>query len=402
MALKFTILTRANMRVLAAGESLHEHGIVFDRLTNGDGRFRVNAMVDGVRVHRVVGLESDGMTREQVESYIEKIKTEAREDRLNLPKGRKLALTLGEAAQNYLRRLDEEGGKDLKKKRTRLEQHLIPILGKKPLDAVTTSELEKFKKQRLDAGARPATVNRELAVMSHLMSKAVEWRWLTHRPGKINRLREENERLTYLTTEQSAQLLKAAQEHASPYHVLFILIGLETSMRLSEILSIRLEYIDLKKRLIFLPDAKAGQREQPITARLAEYLEPYVSLAEPGQEWLFPSNKSECGHMTQIERGFRKAVKEAGLDPSLVVRHTLRHTAITQLVQAGVDLPTVQRISGHKTLQMVVRYAHQNGAHVQAAMDKLEQRQSLVGDLLKGDKQPQGEELTDLEEPDCT
>lgn len=300
MALKFTILTRANMRVLAEGESLHEHGIVFDRLTNGDGRFRVNAMVDGVRVHRVVGLESDGMTREQVESYIEKIKTEAREDRLNLPKGRKLALTLGEAAQNYLRRLDEEGGKDLKKKRTRLEQHLIPILGKKPLDAVTTSELEKFKKQRLDAGARPATVNRELAVMSHLMSKAVEWRWLTHRPAKINRLREENERLTYLTIEQSAQLLKAAQEHASPYHVLFILIGLETSMRLSEILSIRLEYIDLKKRLIFIPDAKAGQREQPITARLAEYLEPYVSLVEPGQEWLFPSNKSECGHMIPL------------------------------------------------------------------------------------------------------
>jgi len=60
-----------------------------------------------------------------------------------------------------------------------------------------------------------------------------------------------------------------------------------------------------------------------------------------------------------------------------VVRHTLRHTAITHLVQAGVDLPTVKRISGHKTLAMVERYSHQSGEHNQAAMDKLEERISV-------------------------
>src|SRR5262249_18646942 len=55
-----------------------------------------------------------------------------------------------------------------------------------------------------------------------------------------------------------------------------------------------------------------------------------------------------------------------------VVRHTLRHTAITHLVQAGVGLPTVKHISGPKTLIMVECYAHQNGAHIRAAMDALE------------------------------
>jgi hypothetical protein len=49
------------------------------------------------------------------------------------------------------------------------------------------------------------------------------------------------------------------------------------------------------------------------------------------------------------------------------------------LVQAGVDLPTVQRVSGHKTLQMVVRCSHQNGEHIQAAMDKLDRRYRSVG-----------------------
>jgi hypothetical protein len=67
-------------------------------------------------------------------------------------------------------------------------------------------------------------------------------------------------------------------------------------------------------------------------------------------------------------------VEAAGLDPDVILRHTLRHTAITHLVQAGVDLPTVKRISGHKTLAMVERYAHQNGTHIQAAMDKLENK----------------------------
>jgi site-specific recombinase XerD len=63
-----------------------------------------------------------------------------------------------------------------------------------------------------------------------------------------------------------------------------------------------------------------------------------------------------------------------GSAPKQVVRHTLRHTAISHLVQAGIDLPTVRRISGHKTLQMVERYSHQDGNHIQAAMDKLEAR----------------------------
>jgi site-specific recombinase XerD len=75
-----------------------------------------------------------------------------------------------------------------------------------------------------------------------------------------------------------------------------------------------------------------------------------------------------------VRKTFVRAVTAAGLDPKQVVRHTLRHTAITHLVQAGVDLPTVKRISGHKTMAMVERYAHQSGSHIAVAMDKLDDR----------------------------
>ena len=75
-----------------------------------------------------------------------------------------------------------------------------------------------------------------------------------------------------------------------------------------------------------------------------------------------------------VRKAFVRCVVAAGLDPTQLVRHTLRHTAITHLVQAGVDLPTVKRISGHKTMAMVERYAHQSGPHIAEALEKLESR----------------------------
>ncbi len=99
-----------------------------------------------------------------------------------------------------------------------------------------------------------------------------------------------------------------------------------------------------------------------------------VSVTYSGQEWLFPASRSSTGHRVSIEKPWRRIVEAAGLDVTQVVRHTLRHTAITHLVQVGVDLPTVKRISGHKSLSMVERYSHQNGEHIRAAMDKLENR----------------------------
>lgn len=155
------------------------------------------------------------------------------------------------------------------------------------------------------------------------------------------------------------------------------MIGLETSMRRMEILSIELKNIDLQKRVIFIPQAKSGAREQPITNRLSEFLKSYIDMVGKNQRWLFPSVRSASTHVMNIEKAFRRVVARAGLNPKEIVRHTLRHTAITHLVQAGVDLPTVQRISGHKSLQMVVRYSHQNGSHIQSAMDKLERQYEL-------------------------
>lgn len=106
-----------------------------------------------------------------------------------------------------------------------------------------------------------------------------------------------------------------------------------------------------------------------------------MDMLPPGCEWMFPSPGSANGHVHTIRKAFRRSAKRAGLDPDQITPHTLRHTAVTHLVQAGVDLPTVQRISGHKRLSMVARYAHQSGSHIVAAMDRLEGRVSGTQEL---------------------
>lgn len=370
----FQKLTRPNLRKLAPGQKLIENGIAFERLPNGDGIYTVNIMVDRVRIHRVIGRESEGTTRTQCETFIESTRTAAREERLALPSGRKVALTFPEAAKEYLTKLEEIGGKGIDRKKCQLDLHLKPFFRQKALSKITSFDLERYKKNRIDAGASFATVNRELAVLSHLFSMGVEWKWLTHRPAKINRYKEDNGRITYLTVEQCAGILEAAKRDVSPHIYLYSLVALSTAMRMSEILSIRRENVDVARRRIYVPKAKAGAREQPMTAELASYLAKHMESLPKGTEWLFPSVASKSGHLATIRKAHRRVVKAAGLDPDVVVRHTFRHTAVTHLVQAGVDLPTVQKISGHKTLSMVARYAHANGAHIDAAMERLETR----------------------------
>lgn len=194
----------------------------------------------------------------------------------------------------------------------------------------------------------------------------------------------DNRRLTYLTSEQIERLLAAARSDSAWEIYPFVLIGLHTGMRRMEILSIRWEHVDVARRVIHIPHAKAGPRDQPITAELATYLGELRAMM-PDAVWLFPAD-SASGHRVAIEKPFRRAVAAAGLDPREVTRHTLRHTAITHLVQSGVDLPTVQRISGHKTLAMVARYSHQSGEHIAAAMDRLESR--VTQELRRQEKSP--------------
>ena len=373
MTIRFSRLDRTAVRRLQPGEKIAEHGITVERLADGDLRYSVNVMVNGRRIHRVIGRQSDGTTRTQCEEFIASAQTEARAGRLSLPKGRKLTLTFATAADAYVKRIEEGGGKNLRIKRRQLQMYLKPYFGTMRLDDITGFTVEKYKKRRLDQGAAAATVNRELATMSHLFNRAVEWKWLDRVPARPKKLTESAGRIIVLSDDECDILMTAAIAGADPDLWLFVAFGLNTAMRHSEILAARWNQLDLGRRRLFIPDAKAGEREQPITPELADILEREREMRDDRAGWIFPSPHADSGtgHRARMDRPFEEAVIRAGLDPVAVTPHVMRHTAITKLVQAGVDLPTIQRISGHKTLAMVLRYTHVHGRHIDDAIRAL-------------------------------
>lgn len=378
MALKFVKLTRPAVRALPPGGKIAEHGIVAERQTNGDVRYSVNIMVDRQRIHRVVGRESEGVTREQAERLIEKLRTESREGRLNLPKGRKLHRAFGEAADDYLQRLIDTDGKNLKPKTQHLKNHLKPFFKTHRLDGFTDFNIRQYRKARTVAGASVATINREMATLRHMLKSAASWKWIKKDAiPDIVMSAEPQQPMVALNDEQSAALMNGAIADQDGRCWLFVAFGLGAAMRHREILRVRYDKIDFDNRRIFIPEAKAGHREQPITQTLADALKRQRAMEDEDKRngWVFPTMNpklSKSGHRTNMARQFARAVVRAKLDPDKVTPHTMRRTAITKLVRAGVDLPTIQKISGHKTLAMVLRYVHMQVDHVNASISALD------------------------------
>jgi integrase len=366
-------LSREAIRKLPIGDKITEGGVTIERSPKGI-RISVNAMIDGQRVHR-----RGFATVAEASSFLDQAKTEARHGRLNLPQGRKLALSFAKAADDYLTRLDQTGGKNLTAKRRQLRMYLKPHFGAQRLDGISNFAIERYKKMRRDTGTAPATVDRELATLSHLLNRAIEWKWLDRLPARPKKFNEDQGRIVALDDDQCERLISAAHASADPDLWLFIEFGLSTAMRHREILSTRWDRIDFARCRLFLPDAKAGQREQPITKALAEILTHEREMREDQNGWIFPARRAgKSETYDRMTKPFKAAVLSAGLDATVVTPHVLRHTAITRLVEAGVDLATIQRISGHKTLAMVLRYTHVHGKHIDKAIAALERPQDHV------------------------
>lgn len=374
MAVKFSRLTRPAIRAMQPGERLNEHGITAERQGNGDVRYTINVMVDGQRIHRVVGRESEGVTREQAERLIEKLRTDAREGRLNLPKGRKTALSFKEGANDYLDKLEEIGGKQIGRKRQQLETRLTPHFSGVRLSGVTDFAIKSYRKKWRAEGLSDATINRDLATLSHMLRHAAKWGWIKKDEiPEFDRVKEAGGRIVALSDRQYDALMKAAIADQDSDLWLFVLAGLNTGMRHSEITRQKLELMDLDRLRVFIPQAKAGAREQPITPAYADALRKIIKERGAAKGWLFPSRVKGTreGRRSYFTHQFRRAVVRAKLDPKLITPHVMRHTAVTRLVKAGVDIPTIMKVSGHKTVAMVLRYTHVDAIHIDDAASKL-------------------------------
>ncbi len=178
-----------------------------------------------------------------------------------------------------------------------------------------------------------------------------------------------------LDDNEADALIRTTMSDVNPDAWLFIAIGLHTGMRHREILQMRFEHIDAPNKRLHVPRAKAGARQQPLTREITDILVKEREMrAKNGEGWVFPTprpNASKKGYRDHISKSFSRIVKAAGLDPARITRHNMRHTAVSKLVWSGVDLPIVQQISGHQSMQMVLHYAKIFAPHIDRAASNL-------------------------------
>ena len=373
MALRFTRLTRPAIRRLKPGEKITEHGITAERLPDGDTRYSVNVMVDGQRIHRVIGRQSEGVTRTQGEEFIGKQRAEAREGRLSLPKGRKLHLTFAAAADLYLSKLKEIGGKDYVNNEQHLRLHLVPYFGKMRLDRISVFTLQKFQNHCRQKGLSDPTVNRILATYRRMARRLAQWKVIPA-PLPMVKLDPERNRRTYVISENEEQrLLDAALADSNSYIWLFIKLGLATGLRHSEMLAARFDKFDSTRRRLRVKTKGSRWRNQPLTRGVTAILQRERDMAEDTGGWIFPSKRTRSGHVESMDEPFARCIAAAGMDTRVVTPHTMRHTAITRLAETGADIVTIQEFSGHETVAMVMRYAHAQDRAVDRALDKMEE-----------------------------
>jgi len=243
-----------------------------------------------------------------------------------------------------------------------------PMLGSKRLAEIAPFDLERYRRQRKQAGVSDVTINRELAFLRHLYTMAITWGKASENPvKKIRFARENNGRIRMLSPEEEARLLV----HCGPQLKPLVMTALHTGFRSSELLSLTWEDVDFRRQTITVQAAYAKNGESrsvPMNEVLTATLQTVrMSTATDG-----PVFRTRTG---EPYRSFRTAFTHAVRQASRVdfTFHDLRHTFASRLVMSGVDLPTVQELMGHKDISMILRYTHLSSDHKQRAVRALEQ-----------------------------
>jgi integrase len=219
-----------------------------------------------------------------------------------------------------------------------------------------------------------ATVNRYLAALSHAFTIAVkEWRWVDSNPvSLVRKLSEPRGRVRFLSEEERSHLLSACKNSAYPQLYLLVVLFLSTGARRMEILSLRWGDIDLNRRVIILDETKNGERRLlPLQGHAYDLLSDYAKIRHLNTELVFPS-PSDLNKPIEIRIFWEKALKEADINDFRL--HDLRHSAASYLAMNGATLTEIAEVLGHKTLQMVKRYAHLSDAHTASVVEKMNKR----------------------------
>jgi integrase len=262
-------------------------------------------------------------------------------------------------------------------KRTILERHLIPALGKKRLDRITDEDVQRLKSAFVKL--KPKTVNNILTVLGKLLRVAEEWRVIAKMPCRVRLLKQTAREMEFYDFSDYARLVEAA-EKVDARTLAVVLLGGDAGLRSGEMTALERSDIDFKRGILTVArsewklqvNAPKGGRSRKVrmTAKLAAALRALAHLKGP--RVLYTDRN---GHATQkvVRTWMAAAQKRAGLKANGGV-HILRHTFCSHLAMRGAPANAIRELAGHANLSTTQRYMHLSPAAKDEAIKLLESR----------------------------
>lgn len=267
-----------------------------------------------------------------------------------------------------------------------------------PLGALDTWKLEAWRRDARKAGKLPVTINRDIAALKSVLSKALDWGVIDAHPlGKLRPLKTDPVgRVRFLTNEEESRLREAfrARDQAMrerrasfnvwrkerdepalpPYPEPFadhveplILLLLNTGMRFGEVTQLRYRDVNLKDRLITVAgDTSKSGRTRVIPMNLEAH-RILAAMEGAPDDYVFPG--AGGNRLTTVKTSWTAVLKDASITGFRL--HDLRHTFASRVKRGGADLYTVQRLLGHSSPMMTQRYAHLQPDDLRAAVEKV-------------------------------
>jgi integrase len=265
---------------------------------------------------------------------------------------------LRDLLQRYARELTP------RKKSRRSERLVLTAWARSPLslqpaDSIPASSLAMWRDERLSEGKAGSTVRNHLNTLSAVYRHAAsEWGY-QHLDNPVARLKRPSpgKARTRRTSDAEIVALKAATH--SPSLASLIDLAVETGMRLSELVHLQWQHIDLSARTAHLPDTKNGfPRTVPLSTKATQILCTLrASVIQRIDGRVFPMTPHAV--TVAFRRACQRLRKNSGNRLGLDLRfHDLRHEAVSRLFERGLNPMEVAAISGHRSMQMLARYTH--------------------------------------------
>ena len=250
-------------------------------------------------------------------------------------------LTLGNLFKRYLSENKHKAKKQWRNEEYRVGQLLNDTISDINLLRFSTKHLAEFRNRRLES-VKSATYNKDFNFISVVISTAInDWGiYLPHNPCKMmKRESEPKPRKRVLENDEQTRLIEACALSENIYLKPMVQFSIETAIRQGELLKIKYEHINFKKRLVTLYDTKNGEdRTIPLSQKAFTIL---CSLPRQFNGRMFPMTRDS------LKFWWKQACRRAKIKG--LRWHDLRRHAISVMFEVkGLDVPTVQLISGHK------------------------------------------------------